>query len=61
MHQPATFHASHMYSGLVLHAGYHGDDGYAFSGSGQGRAYGPPYSTGDVIGALFNRVDRTIR
>jgi hypothetical protein len=40
--------------------GYHGDDGHAFQGSGKGRAYGPTYTTGDVIGALWNRIDRTI-
>jgi len=40
--------------------GYHGDDGCAFSGSGRGRPYGPTYSSGDVIGALFNRPERTI-
>ena len=26
--------------------GYHGDDGHSFCGSGQGRKYGPTYSTG---------------
>ncbi len=41
--------------------GYHGDDGHAFSGSGHGRAYGPPFGAGDVVGALLNRADRTIR
>lgn len=40
--------------------GYHGDDGHAFQGSGKGRAYGPTYSTGDVIGVLWNRIARTI-
>ncbi|PSC72505.1 Ran-binding 10 [Micractinium conductrix] len=40
--------------------GYHGDDGHAFSGRGTGRAYGPIYSTGDWIGVILNRVERTI-
>ncbi|EFN58155.1 hypothetical protein CHLNCDRAFT_34313, partial [Chlorella variabilis] len=40
--------------------GYHGDDGHAFSGRGTGRAYGPVYTTGDWIGVVFNRVERTI-
>lgn len=30
--------------------GYHGDDGHSFCSSGQGKAYGPTYTTGDVIG-----------
>jgi hypothetical protein len=41
--------------------GYHGDDGCSFSGSGQGNSYGPKFTSGDVIGALLNRNDRTIR
>ncbi|GFR51231.1 hypothetical protein Agub_g13606, partial [Astrephomene gubernaculifera] len=40
--------------------GYHGDDGHAFAGQGVGRPYGPPYGTGDVIGALYDKVERTI-
>jgi hypothetical protein len=40
--------------------GYHGDDGNAFSGSGRGRPFGPPYTTGDIIGVLFSRLDRSI-
>lgn len=40
--------------------GYHGDDGHAFHGSGQGRPYGPSYTTGDVIGALLDRSRKTI-
>lgn len=40
--------------------GYHGDDGHAFQGSGRGRDYGPKYATGDVIGCLWNRIERTI-
>ncbi|GIL50636.1 hypothetical protein Vafri_6765 [Volvox africanus] len=47
--------------GWELHSyGYHGDDGHAFSGSGSGRPYGPPYTTGDVVGALFNKAERSI-
>ncbi|KAL4429173.1 hypothetical protein ABPG77_010152 [Micractinium sp. CCAP 211/92] len=40
--------------------GYHGDDGHAFSGRGTGRAYGPVYTTGDWIGVILNRIERTI-
>ncbi|PRW56754.1 Ran-binding 10 [Chlorella sorokiniana] len=40
--------------------GYHGDDGHAFSGRGTGRAYGPTYTTGDWIGVILNRIERTI-
>ncbi|GLI60772.1 hypothetical protein VaNZ11_003004 [Volvox africanus] len=47
--------------GWELHSyGYHGDDGHAFSGSGNGRPFGPPYTTGDVVGALFNKAERSI-
>uniref|UniRef100_A0A7S3QTW5 B30.2/SPRY domain-containing protein n=1 Tax=Dunaliella tertiolecta TaxID=3047 RepID=A0A7S3QTW5_DUNTE len=40
--------------------GYHGDDGNAFQGSGAGRSFGPTYGTGDVMGVLLNRAERTI-
>jgi Ran-binding protein 9/10 len=40
--------------------GYHGDDGHVFSGRGTGRAYGPMYTTGDWLGIILNRVERTI-
>ncbi|KAF6266424.1 hypothetical protein COO60DRAFT_452801 [Scenedesmus sp. NREL 46B-D3] len=40
--------------------GYHGDDGHAFHGSGSGRAFGPPFGTGDVVGALLDRGQHTI-
>ena len=33
--------------------GYHGDDGHSFCSSGQGQAYGPTFTTGDVIGKLL--------
>ena len=33
--------------------GYHGDDGHSFCSSGQGQAYGPTFTTGDVIGTNF--------
>ena len=36
--------------------GYHGDDGNSFCGSGSGVAYGPTFSTGDVIGCGLNLV-----
>merc|ERR1711990_582014 len=34
--------------------GYHGDDGNIFAASGSGQAYGPTFTTGDVIGCCFN-------
>lgn len=40
--------------------GYHGDDGHAFHGSGLGRAFGPRFTTGDVVGALLDRGQHTI-
>lgn len=40
--------------------GYHGDDGHRFSGSGVGTPYGPTYTTGDVVGIIFNCANRTI-
>ncbi|KAL6782095.1 hypothetical protein ACKKBF_B10635 [Auxenochlorella protothecoides x Auxenochlorella symbiontica] len=40
--------------------GYHGDDGNIFNGRGYGQKYGPTFTTGDVIGVLFDRVERTI-
>ncbi len=30
--------------------GYHGDDGHLFSSSGTGKAYGPSFTTNDVVG-----------
>ena len=30
--------------------GYHGDDGNSFSSSGNGKKYGPTFTTGDIIG-----------
>ena len=32
--------------------GYHGDDGNSFCSSGNGKKYGPTFTTGDVIGRL---------
>ncbi|KAA8495423.1 Ran-binding protein 10 [Porphyridium purpureum] len=40
--------------------GYHGDDGHAFRDSGTGVAYGPPYTTGDVIGCCWNMIDGSV-
>lgn len=40
--------------------GYHGDDGCAFQSSGTGSAYGPTFSTGDVIGCCWNMMDNTV-
>lgn len=37
--------------------GYHGDDGNAFCGSGQGQIYGPTFTTGDVIGCGLNLIE----
>jgi len=37
--------------------GYHGDDGHSFCSSGTGQAYGPTFTTGDVIGCGINLVD----
>ena len=34
--------------------GYHGDDGRKFHTSCSGEAYGPPFTTGDVIGCGIN-------
>eukprot|EP00798_Chlamydomonas_sp_ICE-L_P004563 gene4563-14742_t len=48
------------YFEVEILSNYHGDDGCAFSGSGRGSFYGSGFGTGDKIGALFNRSDRTI-
>lgn len=40
--------------------GYHGDDGHVFNGRGTGRPYGPVYTTGDWIGVIYDRIERTI-
>jgi hypothetical protein len=37
--------------------GYHGDDGHSFCSSGTGQAYGPTFTTDDVIGCGINLVD----
>ncbi|KAL1915773.1 uncharacterized protein VTP21DRAFT_6532 [Calcarisporiella thermophila] len=39
--------------------GYHGDDGCSFNSSGQGRKYGPCFTTGDIIGCGVNFMDNT--
>lgn len=38
--------------------GYHGDDGKAFASSGTGQAYGPRFTSGDVIGCGIDFVAR---
>lgn len=40
--------------------GYHGDDGHVFNGRGTGRPYGPMYTTGDWVGVIYDRFERTI-
>lgn len=37
--------------------GYHGDDGHSFCSSGTGQAYGPTFTTGDVVGCGINLID----
>jgi len=37
--------------------GYHGDDGHSFCSSGTGQAYGPTFTTNDVIGCGLNLID----
>ncbi|TRY75293.1 hypothetical protein TCAL_01336 [Tigriopus californicus] len=39
--------------------GYHGDDGHSFCSSGTGQAYGPTFTTGEVIGCGINLVEST--
>ena len=39
--------------------GYHGDDGNSFCSSGNGKKYGPQFTTGDVIG-MFNSAMLTV-
>lgn len=39
--------------------GYHGDDGNSFSSSGNGKAYGPTFTTDDIIGCGVNLVTNT--
>jgi SPRY domain len=34
--------------------GYHGDDGHSFCCQGTGKAYGPTFTTGDVVGCCIN-------
>lgn len=39
--------------------GYHGDDGYSFCCQGNGKPYGPQFSTGDIIGCAINFTNGT--
>ncbi|RDX98679.1 Ran-binding protein 10, partial [Mucuna pruriens] len=38
--------------------GYHGDDGLLYRGHGKGEAFGPTYTSGDVVGAGINYASR---
>lgn len=38
---------------------YHGDDGKTFNAGSHGKAYGPTFSTNDVIGCGVNFMTRT--
>ncbi|KAF9437753.1 hypothetical protein BGZ76_011283 [Entomortierella beljakovae] len=40
--------------------GYHGDDGNSFEGCGNGRPFGPVFTTGDVIGCGVNFRDMSL-
>ncbi|KAI1317453.1 hypothetical protein EDD11_008390 [Mortierella claussenii] len=40
--------------------GYHGDDGNSFGGCGNGRPYGPVFTTGDTIGCGINFRDMSM-
>ncbi|KAI9009622.1 concanavalin A-like lectin/glucanase domain-containing protein [Gaertneriomyces semiglobifer] len=40
--------------------GYHGDDGCSFCCSGTGEAYGPVFTTGDVIGCMVNFQNKSV-
>ncbi|KAI9264298.1 hypothetical protein BDA99DRAFT_508942 [Phascolomyces articulosus] len=39
--------------------GYHGDDGKSFGGCGKGKAYGPCFSSGDIVGCGVNFAEGT--
>lgn len=39
--------------------GYHADDGHSFCASASGEAYGPTFTTGDVVGCGLNLIDKT--
>ena len=39
--------------------GYHADDGHSFCASAAGEAYGPTFTTGDIIGCGLNLIDKT--
>lgn len=40
--------------------GYHGDDGNSFGGCGNGRPFGPVFTTGDTIGCGVNFRDMSL-
>ncbi|XP_066923576.1 ran-binding protein 9-like [Clytia hemisphaerica] len=39
--------------------GYHADDGHSFCASAAGEAYGPTFTTGDIIGCGLNLINKT--
>lgn len=40
--------------------GYHGDDGFAYMGSGKGTPFGPTFTTGDIVGCGVNFAKKLI-
>lgn len=52
---PAESGANHMPGWRAHSYGYHGDDGNKFAG-GVNAAYGPVFTTGDIVGCGVNNV-----
>lgn len=40
--------------------GYHGDDGFLYHGHGKGEAFGPTFTTGDIVGGGINYATQEI-